>query len=57
MSTTMHGADWELALEVFRARLPARGARAKDEDAWGGLGACSGGLPGPPPGAGRQGEG
>ena len=31
MSTRMNEADWELALEVFRACLPARGAKAKDD--------------------------
>jgi transposase len=31
MSTKMTDADWEIALEVFRACLPARGAKAKDD--------------------------
>ena len=31
MSTKMNEADWELALDVFRACLPARGAKAKDD--------------------------
>lgn len=31
MSTMMTEADWELALEVFRACLPARGAKARDD--------------------------
>ena len=31
MSTKMNEADWEIALEVFRACLPARGAKAKDD--------------------------
>ena len=31
MSTKMNEADWDLALEVFRACLPARGAKAKDD--------------------------
>ena len=31
MSTKMTDADWEIALEVFRACLPARGANAKDD--------------------------
>jgi len=31
MSTKMMEADWEVALEVFRACLPARGAKARDE--------------------------
>ena len=31
MSTRMNEADWELALEVFRACLPARGAKAKND--------------------------
>jgi transposase len=31
MSTKMNDADWEIALEVFRACLPARGAKAKDD--------------------------
>ena len=31
MSTQMNEADWELALEVFRACLPARGAKAKND--------------------------
>jgi len=30
MSTKMNEADWEIALEVFRACLPSRGAKAKD---------------------------
>ena len=30
MSTKMTDADWEIALEAFRACLPARGAKAKD---------------------------
>jgi transposase len=33
MSTKMNDADWEIALEVFRACLPTRGAKAKD-DGW-----------------------
>jgi len=31
MSTKMNEADWEIALEVFRACLPARGAKARDD--------------------------
>ncbi|MEO0622117.1 MAG: transposase [Pseudomonadota bacterium] len=31
MSTKMTEADWEVALEVFRACLPARGAKARDD--------------------------
>lgn len=31
MSTRMTEADWELALEAFRACLPARGAKARDD--------------------------
>ena len=31
ISTKMTEADWEVALEVFRLCLPARGARAKDD--------------------------
>ena len=31
MSTRMTEADWELSLEVFRACLPARGAKARDD--------------------------
>ena len=31
MSTRMNEADWELALDVFRACLPARGAKAKND--------------------------
>ena len=31
MSTKMSGADWEIALEVFRACLPARGAKARND--------------------------
>jgi transposase len=31
MSLKMKEADWEIALEVFRACLPARGANAKDD--------------------------
>ena len=31
MSTKMNDADWELALEVFQACLPARGAKAKND--------------------------
>ena len=31
MSTKMNDADWETALEVFRACLPARGAKARDD--------------------------
>jgi len=31
MSTKMNEADWEIALEVFRACLPSRGAKAKDD--------------------------
>ena len=31
MSLKMNEADWEIALEVFRACLPARGAKAKDD--------------------------
>ena len=31
MSTKMSEADWEVALEVFRACLPARGAKARDD--------------------------
>jgi transposase len=31
MSTKMNELDWEIALEVFRACLPARGAKAKDD--------------------------
>ncbi len=31
MSTKMNEADWELALEVFRACVPARGAKAEDD--------------------------
>ena len=31
MSTKMNEADWETALEVFRACLPARGAKARDD--------------------------
>ena len=31
MSTKMTEADWALAVEVFRACLPARGAKARDD--------------------------
>ena len=31
MSTKMNEADWAVALEVFRACLPARGAKARDD--------------------------
>ena len=31
MSTKMSEADWGIALEVFRACLPARGAKARDD--------------------------
>jgi transposase len=31
MSTTMTEQDWEVALGVFRASLPRRGAKARDE--------------------------
>ena len=31
MSTKMNEVDWDLALEVFRACLPARGAKARDD--------------------------
>ena len=31
MSTKMSERDWEIALEVFRACLPARGAKARDD--------------------------
>ena len=31
MSTKMKEADWEVALEVFRLCLPARGAKAKND--------------------------
>ena len=31
MSTKMNAADWDLALEAFRACLPVRGAKAKDD--------------------------
>lgn len=31
MSTKMTEADWELALDVFRACLPARGAKARND--------------------------
>jgi transposase len=31
MSTKMSEADWEVVLEVFRASLPARGAKARDD--------------------------
>ena len=31
MSTKMNDADWDLALDVFRACLPARGAKAKND--------------------------
>jgi transposase len=31
MSLKMTEADWQIALEVFRACLPARGAKAKDD--------------------------
>ncbi len=31
MSTKMNETDWEIALEVFRACLPARGAKARDD--------------------------
>lgn len=31
MSTKMSEADWEITLEVFRACLPARGAKARDD--------------------------
>ena len=31
MSTKVNETDWEIALEVFRACLPARGAKAKDD--------------------------
>lgn len=31
MSTKMTEADWEIALEVFRACLPRRGAKARDD--------------------------
>ena len=31
MSTKMTEADWQVALKVFRACLPVRGAKAKDD--------------------------
>jgi len=31
MSTKMNEADWELAVEMFRACLPARGAKGRDD--------------------------
>ena len=31
MSTKMTERDWELALEVFRACLPRRGAKGRDD--------------------------
>jgi transposase len=31
MSTKMSEADWDVALEVFRASLPRRGAKARDD--------------------------
>ena len=31
MSTRMRERDWEIALEVFRACLPARGAKGRDD--------------------------
>ncbi len=31
MSTKMTDEDWQLALEVFRASLPRRGAKARDD--------------------------
>ena len=31
MSTKMNEADWDLSLEAFRACLPSRGAKAKDD--------------------------
>ena len=31
MSTKMTDADWQVALEVFRACLPARGAKGRDD--------------------------
>ena len=31
MSTKMTDADWQVALEVFRACLPARGAKGHDD--------------------------
>ena len=31
MSTKMSEADWDVALEVFRAALPRRGAKARDD--------------------------
>ena len=31
MSTTMTDVDWRIALEAFRACLPARGARARND--------------------------
>ena len=31
MSLKMDEADWQIAFEVFRACLPARGAKAKDD--------------------------
>lgn len=31
MSTKMNEADWDLALEAFRACLPARGAKSRDD--------------------------
>ena len=31
MSTKMRERDWEIALEVFRACLPARGAKGRDD--------------------------
>lgn len=34
MSLRMNEADWDVALTVFRACLPARGAKAKDDRAF-----------------------
>ena len=31
MSTKMSEADWDVALEVFRASLPRRGAKARND--------------------------
>ncbi len=31
MSTKMNEADWDLAVEAFRACLPVRGAKARDD--------------------------
>lgn len=31
MSTKMTGGDWQIALEAFRACLPARGAKARND--------------------------